>query len=146
MATRSHGTLVRTMPEGGCLVVFGLIWSSLTLIFDATWGWNAIRQIEVLDYPTVSGHVTRSNVETHPGHRSTTYSPKIKYTYRVNGREYTGDRYRYGQMSSNDGRARRVVAEYPVGRQIDVHFSAADPADSVLLTGLEVPTCSCRCS
>src|SRR5437764_2164637 len=40
-------------------------------------------------------------------------------------------------MSSNDGGARRVVAEYPAGRQVDVHYAAADPADSVLLTGLE---------
>ena len=84
-----------------------------------------------------AGAVTRSDIETHHSRRSTTYSPKIMYAYRVNGKEYTGDRYRYGQMSSNDGRARRVVAEYPAGRQIDVHYAAADPADSVLFTGLE---------
>jgi hypothetical protein len=137
MTTPSNGTFVRTLPGWGCLIVFGLFWSSLTLIFDVNWGWSVIRQFQALDYPTVGGRVTRSDVETHRGRRSDTYSPKITYTYRVNGKEYTGDRYRYGQMSSNDSRARRVVAEYPVGRPIDVHYAAADPADSVLLTGLE---------
>jgi hypothetical protein len=137
MATLSNSASVRTMPGWGCLIVFGLIWSIVTLIFDVNWGWSVIRQFQALDYPTVSGRVTRSEIETHRSRRSNTYSPKIKYTYRVNGKEFTGDRYRYGQMSSNDGRARRIVAEHPVGRQIDVHYAAADPADSVLLTGLE---------
>jgi hypothetical protein len=136
MATSFNGTFVRKASAWGCLIFFVLFWSSLTLTCDVIWGWNVIRQIRVLDYATVGGRVIQSEVEAHQG-RSTAYSPKIKYTYQVNGKAYTGDRYRYGQISSNDGSARRIVAEYPVGRQIDVHYAAADPSDAVLLTGLE---------
>jgi Protein of unknown function (DUF3592) len=137
MAIPVKGAFVRALPGRGCLIVFGLIWSSVTLTVDVIWTWNVIRQIQAVDYPTVSGRVTQSDIEDQPGHRSTSYSPKIKYVYRVNGKQYTGDRYRYGEMSRSYSSARRIVSEYPVGRQIDIHYAAADPADPVLLTGLE---------
>lgn len=137
MATSSSGSVAQKLPAWGCLIVFGLIWSSLTLFVDAIWAWGVIRQIRAIDDPTTIGRVTQSELESHRGKGSTTYSPKIKYSYQVNGKAYSGDRYRYGQMSRSDGSARRVVAEHPVGRQIVVHYAAADPSDSVLLAGLE---------
>jgi uncharacterized protein DUF3592 len=136
MATRTNGTVVRSFQGTGYIIVV-VLWSGFTLTLDVPWGCTVVWQIQVLGYPTVVGRVTQSDIEAFHGSRNTAYSPKIKYAYRVNGNEYTGDRYRYGQMSGNEGSARRIVAEYPVGRQIDVFYSVTEPSDSVLLAGLE---------
>ncbi len=138
MAALSNGATGQKVAGWGCLLFFALFWSSITLMFDVIWGWNVIRQVRALDYPTAVGTVTKSEVESHRGSKGgRTYSPKISYTYRVDGKNYTGDRYRYGDYSSSGGSAQGIVNEHPVGRKIDVHYVAADPADSVLFAGLE---------
>jgi len=135
-------TALQPNPAGkivgwGCAIFFVLFWSSFTLGFDVIWGRGAVGQIRAVDYPTVVGLVAKSELEAHHGKGGPSYSPKITYTYRVDGRNYTGDRYRYGQWNGDSATARRIVDDHPAGRQVDVHYSPADPADSVLLAGLE---------
>ena len=122
----------------GCLVFFALFWSGLVLTFDGVIGLAAIRQIQAMSFATAPGHVTQSSLESHRGSKGRqTYSPKITYAYQVSGKDYQNDRYRYGQFSSNDGNARRIVDAFPVGRAVDVLYSPGDPANSVLVAGLE---------
>ncbi len=124
---------------GGVLfaVVFVGFWSAVTLAFDGILFYAALRQLVATGYPSVIGVVSHSEVKEHSDSDGSTYRPEIKYIYRVGEQEYTGDRYRYGQMASGDRHAHRVVAAHPVGRELAVHYNPADPADAVLLTGLE---------
>ncbi len=120
------------------LLVFVLGWSGITLTFDVIWASGVHQQLAALGYPTTDGIVTESKaVSSRGGHGRATTAPKITYSYQVANKKYTSDRYRYRQFSSSDGNAARVVAQHPVGRQVTVHYSPDDPADAVLLTGLE---------
>jgi hypothetical protein len=122
----------------GCLVFFALFWSGLVLTSDGVIGWAAIRQIQAMGFATAPGHVTQSSLESHPGSKGgRSYSPKITYTYQVAGKDYQNNRYRYGELSGNDSSARRIIDAFPVGGVVNVYYSPNDPANSVLVAGLQ---------
>jgi len=127
------------MADGKFLVIFGLIWSTLTLGVDGFVGYNAWRQWQAETYPSAPGVVTHSEVTWHSdSDGGTTYGVEIRYDYTVNGESFTGDRYRYGQWSSsNSNLARGIVTAHPPGKQVAVFYNPLDPADSVLKTGVE---------
>ncbi|MCE5267836.1 MAG: DUF3592 domain-containing protein [Planctomycetaceae bacterium] len=119
-------------------LVFGLLWSSITLVADSAIVWSAFRQMRALRYSTVAGRITSSRIDARSGSRGPLYRAEIKYAYSVAGKRYEGTRYRYGEVSSGGkSAAARVVALYPVGKQIDVRYAPNDPADAVLNAGLE---------
>jgi hypothetical protein len=140
MAFTSKTTTTATKPGKaaiGCLVFFVLFWSCATLAIDSLLGWGAVRQIQATGFSIAPGQVTQSKLESHAGKHGMTYSPKISYTYRANGKDYAGDRYRYLQWSDDSANARKIVAAFPVGRKIDVFYAPGDPSQAVLKTGLE---------
>ena len=112
-------------------------WSLITLIFDGMLVVNAYRQTRAKGYPVVTGTITHSEVTVHHGDDSTTYGVEVKYEFEVAGRRYEGDCYRYGQMSSSDNSARKIVDSLPVGKQVDVHYNPVEPSDCVLLVGVQ---------
>jgi hypothetical protein len=122
--------VLRVGLTGG--TVWLLFWSLITLVFDVVLlcgiGW----QVAALRYHRATGVVSQSRVEG-----CDTTRPDIRYTYSVNGVNYTGDRYRCWTVSTNDGSAERIVASHPVGRQVAVHYDPADPAASVLRIGID---------
>ncbi|MGO9108721.1 MAG: DUF3592 domain-containing protein [Thermoguttaceae bacterium] len=90
-------------------------------------------------YTTTIGTMTRSNIEVHRGRKRTTFSPAINYTYRVAGKDYSSDRYRYFWSFATMWRANaeRVVADLPVGTNVTVYYAPHDPSDSILHPGLD---------
>ncbi len=137
MATKSRSTRVSGLAGGGFLLLFTLFWSIGVLGFDFVIGRSVVRQIYAVGYPTATGTITQSEVETIRGRRSRTYRPTIKYKYTVEGQEYVGERYRYGQFSSAKKWAERIVASHPVGSPFEVYYAPTDPSDAVLTVGLE---------
>jgi len=109
----------------------------ITLIFDGLLVVNGYRQVKAQSYAVVEGRVTHSEVTEHHDDDGTTYGVDVRYTYQVAGRRYECDRYRYGQISSSDNSARKIVASLPVQRAVQVHYNPADPADALLKVGLE---------
>ncbi len=129
-----------TVQAGGCfLVVFGLFWSSITLVFDVMIARTAYQRLQARSYATVPGRITRSEVIRSRGSKgSTSYKPKIFYTYEVNGQKLTGDVYHFGEMSNSDSRwANATVAAFPAGKEITVYYDQTDPTRAVLKTGIE---------
>ena len=66
----------------------------------------------------------------------TRYFPIVKYTYELEGTEFTGDRIRIGGLEGDEAEIRRVLAEYPVGSEVRVFYSPDAPQQSVLQTGI----------
>ena len=137
MAAKSKSNRISGLAGGGCLLFFALFWSVGTLGVDVVIARSLFQQIQALSYSTTPGSITHSEVETVRGNRSRTYRPNIQYKYSVDGKEYLGERYRYGQMSSSKGWAEQIIDSHPVGSPIEVHFAPADPSDAVLMVGLE---------
>jgi hypothetical protein len=106
------------------------------LCFDGHLLWNVHRQLAAVSYPTAPGVITRSEVIVEHG-RNTTYRADLAYAYRVDGIKHRATQYRYGTMNSNDSNAHRIVSDHPVGKEVEVFYNPADPADAVLKTGIE---------
>ncbi|MDP2975717.1 MAG: DUF3592 domain-containing protein [Anaerolineales bacterium] len=68
------------------------------------------------------------------GDTSTSYSPAVKFTYRVAEQEYTGNKITFGfiQGYGNYKKAQAALAHYPLGAQVTVYYNPANPADAVL--------------
>ncbi len=85
------------------------------------------------DFATAQGKVLNSEVKTSHGSKSNTYSALVRYTYTVDGKVYTSDRYSYDSWGSSDAaHANQVVAANRPGKAVTVYYSASDPSDAVL--------------
>lgn len=61
------------------------------------------------------------------------HTPVVQYRYTVGAQEYEGNRLRFGWLTCRtNAEAQRILAAYPVGRQLAVRFDPANPAESVL--------------
>ena len=119
------------------LLIFGLFWSSLTLVFDAFCARALLGQWRSRGFAPTPGLVLSSEVTVHSGSEDTTYGASVRYRYRVGARDYESDRVRFGQMSESGGDwARRTVAAFPAGSACTVYYDAADPTAAVLQTGI----------
>lgn len=127
------------MSKGvGFMIIFGLFWSGMTLLFDGLTVVPAARQVLAQRFVTTEGTVLSSEVTHYDGDDGTTYGVRITYSYNVGGREYTGDRFRYNTATSSDSAwAHRAVEEHPAGGATTVYYDPRMPESSVLSPGLQ---------
>ena len=65
------------------------------------------------------------------------WRPEVNYTYRAEGQTYSGERLNFFRLNTTSLRgARRVLAHYPVGQSVPVHYDPQQPSRSVLQVGL----------
>jgi hypothetical protein len=93
------------------------------------------------DWPQATGKIIESVAESHremsaAGQpRMTVWSPRIEYRYSVAGRDYRSSHVAYGAIvSGGKAMADKIVARYPQGQAVVVHYDPANPALAVLET------------
>jgi hypothetical protein len=114
-------------------VLFGLLGAGL-LAFGGFLLWEAISALRSGSWPTVEGTVQTSRVLEEVRTRGgTQYRVELTYTYAVEGKVYTGDRFnnRNNYLAGED-RARAVARAYPPGAKVPVSYNPGDPAQAVL--------------
>lgn len=122
----------------GIALVFVGFWSLLTLAFDGFIGAGIVRQLLTLSYTPTPGRITASELKSESDSDGTTYRAKISFTYTVAGREYQGDRWRFGEWSSGScSAAQAMVNRFPAGSAATVYYDPANPARAILVAGLQ---------
>lgn len=87
-------------------------------------------------WPVTEGTVLRSEVVVERVQADDDFHAEVTYRYRLNGREYQGDRIGFGfELSDRLDSAEAIVARYPAGSSILVYYDPADPSQSVLEPG-----------
>jgi hypothetical protein len=123
------------------LGVFLLGWSIFVLWQDGKFFTNLARDLAASGHPTVVATVTRSEIVSgvQSGRLSVSYNHpfKVLYLYEVSGRKYAGETFRHGMLAGGADSARAVQSRYAAGKRIPVHYNPADPADSVMVAGLD---------
>lgn len=120
------------------LLFFALFWTSIVGLFDVVIGAALVAGLRSQSFASTDGVVTASEVRMTDGSRSSNYDVDIHYTYQVDGQKFEGSRYGYAQFASSDSEwTRRVVAQNPKGASVRVHYDPANPAESVLVPGIE---------
>lgn len=133
---RAHVRDPARMP----LVVFAL--AAALLMALMAWA-TARRAWTMRRWPTADGIVVESRVErtmTRRTRRSRTtstpfYIPRVVYRFRVEGVEIDGDRLGRSVSSSTSGVVERLVAAFPVGTRVVVHYDPAEPTTAVVDPG-----------
>lgn len=108
--------------------------------------WITLNQIRMMrrglsskSWPTAPGIIEKSRVSSHCDEDGTMYSACIAYHYTVEGKRYRGSTIQFGReglsTSSFEGES-RIIADYPEGRYVDVHYDPSKPKVSTLKTGL----------
>ena len=89
-------------------------------------------------WPAASGVIRQSAVVRHSGtHGKSTYNAKVIYDFTVHGKKYSGSTVAFGDYgSSGSGHARGIVAKYPEGKTVTVHYRPDAPATCVLEPGI----------
>jgi hypothetical protein len=92
---------------------------------------------EARHWPATPCRIISSEVRSHRGDESTTYSVDVLYSYEVAGREYKANRYSFttGSSSGYAGKA-AVVARYARGSMAVCYVNPVDAMDVVLERGL----------
>lgn len=113
-------------------IIAAVAFTLLALLGDVICTASLIRQIRAGAYPTVTGTIVDSRIKSDQ-EADRSYWPAIRFAYVVAGRRYESDHYDYlipyhGQLEY----ARSVVARFPNGRKVTVHYNPQNPADAVL--------------
>lgn len=123
---------LKTWITVGALAVSALIYS----------GWDLVLAEKTTKWPASTGKITDSQLDSESntdenGHTTTYYSPRISYTYSVDGDEYSSTRVAWNPLktaSSSDANA--LIEKFGEGKTIDVFYSPNDHATSVLIRGI----------
>ncbi len=97
------------------------------------------------NWPSVMGRVvaTQVRVEVLPmestGDAYSRYYPEVEYEYTVDGHTYRSKRIRFGGLpfvySTDRGEIEAWLAEYPVGKKVQVYYNPQHPSEAVLEPG-----------
>ena len=92
------------------------------------------------DWPSVEGQVVTAMVEKKVDHdedgTTTSYSPRVTYTYSVSGQQYASDQVVVGARRHYPSRARaEAKLAYRSGQQVTAFYNPDNPAQAVLEAG-----------
>ena len=90
-------------------------------------------------WPTTTGVIRAAALKTAfaKPNMAPWFSPFVCYSYRVDGADYTADTWK-GRMRYSSGSpkyAEGVVARYPAGQTVTVHYDPTDPGMGILELG-----------
>jgi hypothetical protein len=83
-------------------------------------------------WPSVVGTIVASAVEQANPKSKTTYSAAVRYSYRVDGKDYEANRIFWEPNEGPEEKMAAIVAAYPVGKDVWVQHDRKDPAKAVL--------------
>jgi hypothetical protein len=118
-----------TFP-GVMLCLFGV-----ALLGLAGWlFWESYFALRSGSWPQAEGRIQSSQVVEELRTRSgKQYRIQVRYTYTVDGKTYTGDRFNNrGNYLEGEQGARTAAAGYPPGARCKVSYNPSDPAESVI--------------
>ncbi len=89
------------------------------------------------DWPTVEGNIVDSKVGWYSDPDGKMYIAEIKYNYIVNGKSYSTNKISAVQSSSSlKSTAKSLVAKYPTGSTVLVHYDPKSPSNALLEPGI----------
>jgi hypothetical protein len=95
--------------------------------------WAAWTEGAAREWPTASGQVVETSVETLSG-RNIGYAPVVRYRFEVNGAIYRSSKILLTDHPNFDTaeEAEAYAADYPVGSAVTVHYDPANPERAAL--------------
>jgi len=115
-------------------IVFALIGGAIFFLF----AWPPLQYANTSkSWPSVPGTITKSEIDIWRSDNKTHYQTDIAYAYSVDGKKYTSSKITVGDppLDNNVTPAKRLQAEYPVGKDVDVYYDPELPESAALKPG-----------
>ncbi len=88
-------------------------------------------------WPSVSGEITTSKIESHTSNGDRLYSANIHYSYVIKGEKYSGSGITNADASTSvQSSVKKDLKKYPKGKIVDVYYDPDFPEISVLEPGI----------
>ena len=101
----------------------------------------ALQVFSALSWSEVECEIVSSQVRSHSGDDSVTYSVDVLYRYEFGGREYRSNRYQFmGGSSSGYDRRARIVEALPAGAVTPCYVDPDEPSEAVIERGFTPDT------
>ena len=122
-------------------LLMGRIFLSIGIVFLLWNGWVIANGLLANQWPTTVGMITSSGYDTSSsvdfnGSPYTTYTANIRYSYTVNGNNYSSQRVYFSDIFNFGESASRAVMKYPRGETVQVYYNPDDPAIALLEKGI----------
>ncbi len=130
---------IKSKNKGSSLIL-GIIFTAAGALTFFQWGLPPLKYArKSIDWPSVSGTVTKSDIVTRIKDGKTTYIPEVIYTYSVNNTTYTSAKIIVGNphYDSNIGPVRQTIQKYPVGETVQAYYDPEIPASATLIRGIQ---------
>ena len=96
---------------------------------------KAYRALQTLDWETGSAQILSSGVKTTSDQRASCLTPLATYSYKVQGRHFTGQRVRASDSCLSKSESGRFEAAFKQGDTVAVNYDPADASEAVLEPG-----------
>ncbi|MBK7896985.1 MAG: DUF3592 domain-containing protein [Candidatus Promineifilaceae bacterium] len=120
----------------GATVLFTIVFFAVGIGLSI-WGWSVLQNARVSEsWPTTDGEILSSSVRVDRDEDGTSYFGDVTFRYLVDDFSYTSDNVSFGQYGGDRDHAEAIVARYPAGSGVTVHYDPADPETAVLEPGV----------
>jgi uncharacterized protein DUF3592 len=117
----------------GCMAAFFAVFLLAGAGFSLFFVRPALKVLAAKSWEPTACVIVSSQVRSHPGDDSTTYSVDVLYTYKYNGWEYKSNRYQFlGGSTGGYAAKERVVRRLPPLTRTVCYVNPKDPAEAVL--------------
>lgn len=120
-------------------VMLGIVFTLAGALILYFFGWPQFKYAyDSKNWPTTTGTITESKVESWMKDGSSVYDARITFTYMVEGKKYSSSKTNTSgsYTGGNITRAKEIVAEYPMGKTVDVYYDPEVPGSGSLKPGL----------
>ena len=113
------------------LIGFGVIAIAIGVVLYVSQFRQGLRATASKRWPVSSGTVIASALEKSPDGRWR-YRAAVRYRYRVGSKEYESGRIFWGGNEGSQKHMASVIATYPQGSRLSVHYDPQNPAEAVI--------------
>lgn len=132
MAPRLQKAVQNANPKG-CMVAFFAVFLLAGAGFSLFFVRPAVQVLKAKSWQATPCTVLSSQVRSHSGEDSTTYSVDVLYTYTFGGGEYKSNRYQFlGGSSGGYSEKERIVRRLPPLTRTTCYVNPDEPAEAVM--------------
>jgi hypothetical protein len=120
-------------------MTLGLLFMIVGGVAFFVWGLPPLKYAnESKNWPSVSGKIIQSDIDTWRKDGKSHYRANIIYTYTVDSKTFTSSKVTVGDLPSSNNMlsAKAVQVEYPVDNQVVVYYDPKVPVSSALKPGV----------
>lgn len=115
---------------GGRFFGFIFLIAGVSVLIYGVWGFYDLARAQTWERAECT--IVSAAYDQNSSKNITTYYPKIRYAYNFQGRQFTGERFDLVRNYYDWAQIKRLLEDYPRGRQLACYVNQSNPQEAVL--------------